>query len=66
MEALFAAVAAYLAIGLDTARKLEIADRRQDPVSQLRIAAAVLAAGLLWPREYWGILKKDWNNYFID
>lgn len=66
MEALLASLTAYLAIALDTGRNVDVADGQQGIQAQIRVAGMVLATGLLWPRQYWHMLKKDWNNYFLD
>lgn len=57
----------YLGIGLHMARDVAIAGNPPPGLGpQLRIACIVLAAGLLWPREYWRMLKEDWDNYYLD
>ena len=66
MEALLASLTAYLAIALETARNVDVESEQQSIRSQARVAVIVLAAGMLWRRQYWQILKKDWNNYFLD
>ena len=66
MEALLATAAAYLAVGWDTARNVDAQGYGPDRASQTRLALVVLITGLLWPYEYWRILKRDWNNHFIE
>lgn len=66
MEALLAAIMVYLGIGLHMARDVAVPGAAPGLGPQLRIACAVLAAGLFWPREYWRMLKEDWDNYYLD
>ena len=66
MEALSAAVAAYLAIGLYGAWNMDDSASAAALGPQLRLAGLVLAAALLWPSEYWRRAREDWNNYFLD
>ena len=66
MQALLATAVAYLAIGWDTARKVDVQGYGPGASSQTSLAVVVLITALLWPYEYWRILKSDWNNHFLE
>ncbi len=66
MEAVLAATSVYLAIAWQVARDIAVEDRSPGLGAQLRVAVRVLLGGFAWPRHYWRILKRDWDNYFVD
>ena len=66
MEALLATAVAYLAIGWDVARRVDASRYGADVPSQASLAILVFASALLWPYEYWRLLKEDGNDRALD
>ena len=66
MTAFISVIAAsYLAIAYDAARRHTV-PAAAGARAQARALGLVLAAGLCWPREYWALLRRDWDNHFLD
>jgi hypothetical protein len=58
---------AYLAIAFDAARRCATPDTvGAGAWAQVGAFGTVLTTGLAWPREYWALIRRDWDNHFLD